>query len=233
MYPDGTSHVLVGGPPGWEKAMVSGKTPLSLPPGSFLSSNERINLNGKAPVTRPSNESAEQGRRLNTRTNGSKTVLAVRIIDTTRNAGEQQPTFSLDTLRTEVFGGEDGAGTAGDICLTSQYRACSYDNLIFKPKASETSGNTGQASNIVNGVVDVYVNTGCTTNACDSTLHNAASTALNNAFGRSASSLATHVSKFMIFCAIVPFLLCSTKLNSHAPSYLSTSLKCTASHPTP
>jgi hypothetical protein len=58
------------------------------------------------------------------------------------------------------------------------------------------SKNTALATNIVNGVTTVTVNTGCTTSSCDSRLRNEAINVINNAFGQSANSIANHV----MFC---------------------------------
>lgn len=140
--------------------------------------------NAKAAIERrgrPDTNRNLAARKLTDRSTGTKTVLAVRVKDLSRNPGEQEPTFSETTLSNEVFG-----PTAS---LKSQYEACSHDQLIFDKVADRASGGLS----ISNGVVTVTVNTGCTTNACDNTLHGAATTAINNAFGTQPYNIANHV----------------------------------------
>ena len=98
----------------------------------------------------------------------------VRII-----AADDQTTFTEQQLSNAVF------GTSGDpVNLKSQYRACSYNQLLFEPVIN--------LSGVVDGTITVTVST--TTGQGDDVMRNAVTTALNTQFGVSnPGQLADHI----------------------------------------
>ena len=146
-----------------------------------------INSNSNHPWDR---ELAE--RKLTDRSTGTRSVLAVMIQDFSRNAGEQIPSYTQAALANSVFGSLVGGNDP--VNLSSQYKACSHDQLNFVPALEQVGvSNNVDVSDIVDGVTTVTVNTGCTANTCDGTLHNAATTAITNAYGQAPNAMATHV----------------------------------------
>lgn len=210
---------------------------MQLPPGIAMMPNAKINLNGVAPTNagggNPFGRSLEQqGRHLTATSIGTRTVLAVWIKDTGRIAGEQQPGYTSTSLRNEVFGDLVDGGTS-NVCLASQYSACSYNQLNFVPTSARTSNAPGIASDIVNGVVEVTVSTTCTNNACDGTIRNAVKTALNNAFGVSAQNLAQHVMMCLppnsmggIAYAYLPVSCCCAMCGKYSPGWVDLNCPC-------
>eukprot|EP00536_Pseudo-nitzschia_multiseries_P015233 jgi/Psemu1/327832/estExt_fgenesh1_pg.C_8430001 len=85
--------------------------------------------------------SERHGRHLVASSSGNLTALVVRIV--AQNGTE--PTDSLETTRNNVFG--------DDVCLKSQFAACSKDQLIIEP----FEGNTTTGVPVHGGVINVRV----------------------------------------------------------------------------
>jgi len=114
---------------------------------------------------------------------GNKSVLAVRVV-----ASGGSTTASEDKLSDEVF------GTSGDLAnLVSQYKACSYDKLIFEPVEDQNmqSPASDATTNIRNGVMTVQVSTAVSDG--DSTMKNAITSKINQVFGKAPNQIADYV----------------------------------------
>ena len=187
--PDGTSY-LTDLTEEWVKSVGAIPSKTQVEVTGLQIANEKV-VKAQAKVFGgPNRELAE--RELTQYSTGTKTVLAVIIQDFSRNTGQQVPSYSAYDLANSVFGSLVGGNDP--VNLASQYKLCSQDQLLFVPPSNvPLSKNQNSATDIVNGVTTVTVDTGCTTNACDNTLHNAATTAITNAFGKSPSSIADHV----------------------------------------
>jgi len=117
-----------------------------------------INSNSNRPWGR---ELAE--RKLTDRSTGTRSVLAVIIQDFSRNAGEQIPSYTQAALANSVFGSLVGGNDP--LNLSSQYKACSHNQLNFVPTTERVGvSNNVDVSDIVDGAMTVTVNTECTTN---------------------------------------------------------------------
>jgi len=113
---------------------------------------------------------------------GNKSVLAVRVV-----AFGGSTTASEETLSDEVF------GTSGDLAnLVSQYKACSYDKLIFAPVDDQNMQSpAGDAtSNIRNGVMTVQVDTDVSDG--DSVMKNAITSKITEVFGKAPNQIADY-----------------------------------------
>jgi len=122
----------------------SGETHLTFTNDAVLDSvsNEISTLSNTLPIL--SNMSIlESGRKLAV-TNGQKSVLVVRVI-----ASDGSTSASDTALSNSVFGND-----VDPVSLSSQFAACSHNNLEFV-KAADKDG----ANSITNGVVTVTVNT--------------------------------------------------------------------------
>jgi hypothetical protein len=110
-------------------------------------------------------------------------VLAVRVI-----AGDNTKYGNTEAQLSDfVFGnGND------PVNLQSQYKACSYNQLNFNKVPNKNMVTpSGQNTNIANGVVTIEVAT--LPSEGDGPMRNAITAKINEVFGQSASSLATHV----------------------------------------
>lgn len=200
---DGMIYDVVNAPPGWSQGNVSGETVVRIPKGARIT-GATIDMGGRAPegVGKPfgrlleeiaTKATPDQRRNLAELkrqqrglavVEGDKSVLAVRVIHTGLGS-LGAPTDSAAVIADDIF------GINGDqVNLRSQYYACSHGKLNIQPALNRT-GNSGV--NIVDGVVEVTVNTDCSTTPCDGTMRNDVNNALNTAFGVSASQLADHV----------------------------------------
>jgi hypothetical protein len=122
---------------------------------------------------------------------GTKSVIAVKVNHT--GLGSFGTTTNTATgLADSIFG--TAAGGSDAVNMYSQYKACSHGKLEMLPAANRASSN-GAVSNIVNGVVEVTVNTNCATTPCDGQTVNEVNNALSAAFGSEilGGSLANHV----------------------------------------
>ena len=198
---DGMYYDVVNAPRGWQKGKKAGETVVRIPKGAKIT-GATIDMGGRAPegVGKPfdrlleeiATEATPEQRRnlaeLKKQQRGlaevNKSVLAVRVIHN-GSGSLGAPTDSAAAISDDIF------GTGSDpVNLASQYSTCSHGQLNFQPRADLT-GNSDV--NIVDGVVEVTVNTDCSTTPCDSTMRNDVNSALNTAFGVSASQLADHV----------------------------------------
>ena len=198
--------------PLWAQGHLSGSTQIEIPAGSTIN-GATINVHGKKPkpaggkgkgqglFDRDLKESrtpeqernlAELNRQLAVVT-GTKTVLVVKVNHI--GAGNLGTTTdNLFTIANDVFGNQISGNDA--VNLHSQYEACSHNKLNFVPStndAGNSNSNDADVTNIVNGIVEVTVNTDCSTIPCDGTMRNDVNNALGRAFGASASNVADHV----------------------------------------
>jgi hypothetical protein len=185
--PDGTSF-RTDLPENWARDNKAVPSQTKVRASGSLLPNGRIK-NVKAMVMPDDQGRNLAERKLTAYSTGTRTVLAVRIIDNSRNVGETEPSYTEAQLANSVFGSL--VGGSDPVNLSSQYKDCSHNQLNFVPVDNRVGA--GSVGDIVNGVTTVTVNTGCNTNSCDGTLHNAATTAINNAFGQSPSQIANHV----------------------------------------
>lgn len=147
----------------------------------MTSSGTKIDLHGN-PVGRSPDASSRHGRKLATFT-GDKTVIVVRV----KTSCNEEPVQTAAQLEADFF--DDAGG------LATQFFACSHGKLNIVKGADATSTDTiSKATDIVNGIVTVFINS-CVAD-CDGTdvMGGEAKTALNDAFGvASPEELADHL----------------------------------------
>ena len=208
-------YVIENAHPLWDQGLLSGSTKIEIPAGSTIN-GATINVHGKKPKPAGGNGNgkgkglfgrdlkesrtpeqernlAELNRQLAVVT-GTKTVLVVKVNHIgLGNLGTT--TDNLFTIANDVFGNQISGGNDA-VNLHSQYKACSHNKLNFVPStndAGSSNSNDADVTNIVNGIVEVTVNTDCSTTPCDGTMRNDVNNALGRAFGASASNVADHV----------------------------------------
>lgn len=169
--------------------LVGGKTTLDIPIGTNIKDGV-IKLNGS--LVLKNNDETNQDRILQSissigTTSGEKTVLVVRV---KTNSGSEEPTHAAAGFQDEVF----GTGDDSFLSMKSQYKACSHDQLKFRP----TENRGGNSFDIVNGFVEVSVSEAAGNNTDDcapkAELTNAITEALKNNFDvNSPAALADHV----------------------------------------
>ena len=172
---------------GWADSLNSGRTGIQIPPGALVSGGT-IDMRGGKPLVLPNgNEHSrnlqEEQRKLQT---GNKSVLAVRII-----LNDAAYDYATQTgLSNDIFG--NGVDPTN---LVSQYKACSYDQLIFtksQDRAMSSNPNDGTTA-ISNGVVDIKVDLNFGSRI-DGNVNNAVTSKINEVFGVSSPrQLADHV----------------------------------------
>ena len=110
-----------------------------------------------------------------------------------------QPGSNVAAIADEIFG--SAVGGTDQVNLHSQYLACSHGKLDFQPSTNDggspTSATPSTVTDIVNGVVEVTIDSvDCSAapgTGCDYALFNAVNTALEAAFGTPAYNIADHV----------------------------------------
>ncbi|KAL7465203.1 hypothetical protein ACHAXS_005531, partial [Conticribra weissflogii] len=177
---DGTIYELENLPPGFQKnGFLSGRTSISLPAGTELSSNGKADTKGGAPKIL-SYLHGTRRRRLTTAKEGTRTVLAVRVVASDGSTAPDETTLS-DSL----FGNHGGDAVG----LASQYEACSHGRLAFVPAPDRTGAG---GSSIADGVVTLNLPSVSVASG-DAALRNAITVELYRVFGEYPGDLADHV----------------------------------------
>jgi hypothetical protein len=192
----GVSTVVVGkgATISGSKIDVKGNPPKGVPDSLFhrnLMKDEMLTPEQEANLAKLQ----DQRRRLAVVT-GTKPVLAVKVIHTGLGPGGGPSLGTTTNNATVIADSIFGAAVGGPdlVNMNSQFKACSHGKLNMIPAANRASSN-GAVTNIVNGVVEVTVNTNCTTLPCDGVMRNNVNSALSAAFGSAilGGSTANHV----------------------------------------
>ena len=127
---------------------------------------------------------------------GTKPVLAVKVIHTGLGPGGGPSLGTTTNNATVIADSIFGAAVGGPdlVNMNSQFKACSHGKLNMIPAANRASSNSA-VTNIVKGVVEVTVNTDCTTTPCNGQMRKDVNNALSAAFGSAilGGSTANHV----------------------------------------
>mmetsp|Transcript_31023 Transcript_31023/g.65438 ORF Transcript_31023/g.65438 Transcript_31023/m.65438 type:complete len:898 (+) Transcript_31023:360-3053(+) len=178
---DGTIYEFENLPPGFQKnGLLSGRTTISLPAGTAFSSIGKADTKGGAPafVSYIRGDKHSRRRRLTSAKEGTRTVLAVRVV-----VSDGATSVDAATLSDGLFG-----NGVDPVTLASQYRSCSHGRLEFV-KAPDRSG---MGAAIVDGVVTLTLPSASVASG-DGALRNAITLELYNAFGLHPGQLADHV----------------------------------------
>ncbi|CAJ1954131.1 unnamed protein product [Cylindrotheca closterium] len=162
-------HMLTG-------ELFSGETILQIPANTILNTDTDTLEMDQPPAL---NVKDPEGRRLRqlTKTEGDRTVLAVRVL-----ASNSKTSHDAEEISHSIFGGPNDY-----VNLKSQVQACSHGKLNFQKRPDLNGIDT----NIRNGVVTIKVN--MAVNVGHSKIVNAVSQEINRQFGMSHVDIADHV----------------------------------------
>jgi len=162
-------HMLTG-------ELFSGETILELPANTILNTDTET-LEMDEPPLLHLKDPEERRLRQFSRTQGDKTVLAVRVL-----VSNSATSHDADEISHAIFGGPND-----HVNLKSQVSACSHGKLNFQKRPDLDGIDT----NIRNGVVTIKVNVAV--NVGHKTIVNAVSREINRQFGMTHVAIADHV----------------------------------------